>query len=112
MEIETTDAFVGKRVSDLLWANRMTQSDLASRLGLDQSTLSKKLRGVRRWTAEEVVHASAALGVYPADLMPTEIQMLDELTPVKLAHSPAVAAMIAAGRSALVRPEGFEPPTY
>ena len=40
----------------------MTQWDLATRLGLTQATVSRKLHGVRPWFASELVTAADVLG--------------------------------------------------
>lgn len=91
VEEMTTDEYVGRRINDLLWSTRVTQTQLAEALELDQSTLSKKIRGRRRWTAREIVVTSGILGVIATDILPPEPLMLD--MGGTLEFSPAVAAM-------------------
>jgi len=45
-----------------MWRTRVTQTRLAEVLGLDQSTLSKKLRGKRPWSVDELVRVAHVLG--------------------------------------------------
>jgi predicted transcriptional regulator len=55
------DAAVGRRVHMLMWDRHLSQTALAPTLGIDQSALSKKMRGVRPWTLDELVAISAHL---------------------------------------------------
>lgn len=87
----STDTHVGRRINDLLFASDMNQTELAAALDLDQSTLSKKIRGRRRWSALEVVLAANALEVSVTDILPAEPLEMD--MPGTLVKSPAVAAM-------------------
>lgn len=64
----TVDEQIGARVHSEMWQRRVTQTALAKSLGVDQSTISKKLRGERPWFAAEVATAARTLGVTVADL--------------------------------------------
>ena len=52
----------------LLWALKRSQRRLAQESGIDESLLSKKLRGSVSWTASDVDAAARALGVAPGVL--------------------------------------------
>lgn len=45
----------------LMWDRQVKQAELASRLGIQQSALSKKLRGHRPWTVDELLTTAAFL---------------------------------------------------
>jgi transcriptional regulator with XRE-family HTH domain len=64
------DEIVGERVHQLMWRRQIPQRELAEQLRLDQSTLSKKLRGRRTWMLDELLTAARFLGVEYTDLMP------------------------------------------
>ena len=63
------DVVVGTNVHSLMWARRMTQTELGRAIGVDQSTLGKKLRGDRGWSLDQVESAAEVLGVDAAYLM-------------------------------------------
>jgi transcriptional regulator with XRE-family HTH domain len=63
------DATVGRRIHHLMWDRKMTQTRLASALGLTQPGLSKKIRGDRGWSLEDLLRAARALRVTPAELL-------------------------------------------
>ena len=46
----------------IMWDRRMKQAELAEALGLEQSALSKRLRGERGWSVSEVLIAARHLG--------------------------------------------------
>lgn len=48
------DARVGRLVHQMMWDQRLTQTGVAARLGIQQSALSKKLRGERHWSLWEL----------------------------------------------------------
>lgn len=54
-----------------MWDRRITQTMMAPALGLDQSTLSKKLRGVRPWSLVEAIRAADFLRMDVRDLLGT-----------------------------------------
>lgn len=55
------DKIVGRRVHQIMWEQRLTQTALAKQIGLDQSSLGKRLRGDRGWSLDEVHAIAAAL---------------------------------------------------
>lgn len=63
------DAEVGRRVHMLMWDRQMTQTALGNILGIDQSSLAKKLRGQRKWALADLVAAADALGVSAGELL-------------------------------------------
>ncbi|WP_029926311.1 helix-turn-helix domain-containing protein, partial [Nocardia otitidiscaviarum] len=60
------DEFIGERVHAVMWRLKMSQTDLAKKLGITQTALSHKLRGKRPFYAREIGAISRALGVNPA----------------------------------------------
>jgi transcriptional regulator with XRE-family HTH domain len=81
----TTDEKLGRTVHALMWDRHVTNRALAARLGLDESTVARKLRGNRKWTLDEVARVAGVLGVMPADLLP------DWWTPQGASPQPAAA---------------------
>lgn len=74
-----TDAAIGLRVHLIMWERRITQLELGEAIGMDQSSLGKRLRGDRGWTPDQVVAVARALGTTVAylfgetsELTPTE----------------------------------------
>lgn len=66
----TATAIVGKKIHDLLWERRIPQRQLADHIDIDQSTLSRKLRGDRPWTLDEVFSCAGFFDVPLSDLIP------------------------------------------
>jgi len=66
----TADEHVGREVHTLMWQRRMTNRAIAARLGMDESTFARKLRGNRKWALGEVLEVAGILGVPVADLLP------------------------------------------
>lgn len=66
----TTDAHIGERVHHMLWTQGRSQRGLATYLGLNETTLSRKIRGNRPWSVDEVLGAAAYLDCRLADLLP------------------------------------------
>lgn len=66
---ESLDAFVGRRVHMLMWDTKITQTALSHRLGVDQSTLSKRLRGERGWGLDDLRAIAKELGTNMAFLL-------------------------------------------
>jgi len=64
------DTQVGKAIHSHMWDRHITQTAMAPRLGMTQSGLSKKLRGDRPWTLEELYRAADALGCEVEELLP------------------------------------------
>ena len=65
------DTQVGKAIHLHMWDLHITQTSLAPKLGMTQSGLSKKLRGDRPWTLDELYRAAAALDCNVVDLLPS-----------------------------------------
>ncbi len=63
------DVALGRVLHSVLFVRDILQIDLAPKLGLDQSTLSKKLRGIRPWTFAEFLAIAELLSIEPADLL-------------------------------------------
>jgi transcriptional regulator with XRE-family HTH domain len=64
------DTQVGKAIHSHMWDRHITQTAMAPRLGMTQSGLSKKLRGDRPWTLDELYRAADALGCPLDELLP------------------------------------------
>jgi transcriptional regulator with XRE-family HTH domain len=79
------DVLIGQRVHHVLWRRKLQQRELASALGITQSTLSRRLRGESAWFAGDLVAVADALGVSVGWLF---------------------------GEDETVRPKGFEPLTF
>lgn len=54
---------VGERVHQAMWRQRAQQIEIAPELGMDQSTLSRKIRGKRPWSIAELYRLADILGV-------------------------------------------------
>lgn len=54
----------------MMWQRRIRQAELGTRVGIGQSTLSKKLRGEVPMTVDELVKIAGVLQVNPGDLLP------------------------------------------
>ena len=65
------NAEIGALVHQAMFRARTTQVRLAPVLGIGQSALSKKLRGVVPWTAAELLMVAKVLGTDVTDLMPS-----------------------------------------
>jgi transcriptional regulator with XRE-family HTH domain len=63
------DAFIGRRVHQLMWDQKMTQTKLGAALGIDQSTVAKRLRGKMGWPATLVTKTARALNTTSAYLL-------------------------------------------
>lgn len=66
---EIDDAFIGRRVHQVMWDQRVTQTTLGSALGMDQSTVGKRLRGVVGWPAPLLVKTARFLDTTVAYLV-------------------------------------------
>lgn len=103
----TPDFVVGSNVRYLMNDRDVDQPTLAARIGIDQSTLSLKLRGKRKWTVSELVTVS--------DIFNVSIDALArrrDLDPIPGGGSTFQGERpLARGLLKLVGPDGFEPPT-
>ena len=57
------DVLIGQRVHHVLWRRKIQQRELAAKLGITQSTLSRRLRGESAWFAGDLVALAETLGV-------------------------------------------------
>lgn len=76
-DVGADDVLIGEAVHAAMWRARVTQTELARVLGLDQAAVSRRLRGRTAWKASEVRRAAALLGVRMADLLPPDELGLD-----------------------------------
>lgn len=65
----TTNEAIGQRVHSLMWNQRITQEALALALGISQTAVSKKVRGKRPWSVDELLAASIVLGTKPSEIL-------------------------------------------
>lgn len=61
--LRPTEALMGERVHNLIWRAKITQTAFARTLGLSQTALSRKLRGDRAFTLDEILAVSRELRV-------------------------------------------------
>lgn len=66
------DAAVGERVRIALWRSRKTQAELAEKLGVDQGSLSRRLRGRIAWKVTDVYKAADLLQVSVDELLSSQ----------------------------------------
>jgi transcriptional regulator with XRE-family HTH domain len=66
---ESLDVAVGRRVHMLMWDQKLSQTALSKRLGIAQTTLSKKLHGERGWSLDDLQSIAGALHVSMAYLL-------------------------------------------
>jgi transcriptional regulator with XRE-family HTH domain len=53
-----------------MWDRQISSRSMAGQLGIDESTMARKLRGNRKWTLDEVLRVAAVLDVPITDLLP------------------------------------------
>lgn len=68
-EAVSLDMAVGERVHQLMWRAKISQTTFAPKLGLSQAGLSKKLRGERSWSLDEVVAVARIFEISLSDLL-------------------------------------------
>lgn len=90
------DQITGEKIHILMRRRGMSQGELAPHLGIDQSSMSKKLYGKRTWTLDELLAVAQVFDVPITELLPG-----DDYTPV-LEGRGRVGA----------RSKGLEPPTF
>lgn len=78
----SVDAKVGANVHSLLWNRRIQQKTLAGQMGLTESVLSKKLRGLSGWSATQVQIAADFFEIDPGRLyqLPSQPKVQPQLT--------------------------------
>lgn len=69
------DAEIGARVHQAMFRARMSQTRMAPLVGVQQSVLSRKLRGVVAWSAVDVLRAAQALNVPIESLLPAPAEL-------------------------------------
>jgi hypothetical protein len=62
------DAQIGRRVHQLLWDRHITQTEFGRMIGMDQSSVAKRLRGKLGWSAAQVKAAARVLRTSISDL--------------------------------------------
>jgi len=65
-----SNVLIGEHIHTLMWRSGKTQSQLAALLGVDQGSVSRRLRGKREWSGYEIAVTAAWLGVASSELMP------------------------------------------
>lgn len=65
-----TNAALGLGISQYLTGNGLTRADVGDLLGVSGQNISHKIRGRRKWTAEDIAVIAARFGVGPEDLLP------------------------------------------
>lgn len=63
------DQAFGRTVHQQMWDRKISQRAMAPAIGLDQSTLSKKLRGIRPWTFAEMLKVADYMQMDARDLL-------------------------------------------
>ncbi|QBI97722.1 immunity repressor [Gordonia phage Dogfish] len=69
------NSIIGERVHTLMWRQRRTQKELGALLGVDQASISKRLKGDTNWSAFELAATAAWLGESVMALLP-EIEVV------------------------------------
>lgn len=52
---KVANAIIGEKIHQLMWRQKRSQKALGELLGVDQGSISKRLRGKTLWSASEVV---------------------------------------------------------
>lgn len=73
------DTLIGEAVHRAMWRRRLQQIDVAPRAGMTQSALSKKIRGQRPWSVEDVYRVAWAMEVDPSELLALDAPELEPL---------------------------------
>lgn len=71
--VQTIADVVASKIRGQLAAQRIRQEDLASALGLHQTSVSARLSGRTPWTLVEVIDVAAFFGVPLSELVPDSI---------------------------------------
>ena len=58
---EDIDARIGRRVHQLMWDRQVTQTVLGDTIGMDPSSVAKRLRGRLGWNASQLIATASAL---------------------------------------------------
>lgn len=66
----TVNAKVGELVHQHMWRQKVTQTSLASTIGVTQPSIARKLRGERPFSIDELLSIAAALNLPITELLP------------------------------------------
>lgn len=64
-------ALIADRVRELLTESGISGAELARRLGATQSYVSRRVRGVVPWRADELYEIAGVLGISADEFLPT-----------------------------------------
>lgn len=106
----TFSEIVAANVRALAARRGLIPAELALRIGMPNSSLSRRWRGAQQWQLEDLDAVAQALGTTPWAL--TQPAAGDEWEPEPLEWKNAPGPTLAAESGALVRQKGFEPPTF
>ncbi len=67
----TVNEAISSTMAQYLFVNHLTRADLGSILDLPGQSVSGRMRGRTKWSAEEIAILAAYFGVTPNDLMPS-----------------------------------------
>lgn len=67
---DNLNAQVGERVHQVMWRRRVTQTEMAAALGIDQAAVNRRLRGKTAWKLTEIVEVARLLDVRVGELIP------------------------------------------
>jgi hypothetical protein len=73
------DTLIGEAVHRAMWRRRLQQIDVAPRAGMTQSALSKKIRGLRPWSVEDIYRVAWAMDVDPGELLVLDAEEVELL---------------------------------
>ncbi len=110
----THDAALGLAINQQVYIQKIRHDQLGKALGLSKSTISRKLRGLVPWSAEEVSLTAAFLGLDAANLMPSPDGHGGWMPAsfVLPQHAPAMAKAPAVAGALVEPPERIELSTY
>lgn len=91
----STSEHIGEKVHTVMWKKRVTQIELAERLGIGQPALSRKLRGARPWTIDELLDVGRILDVPLSDLLPGDAERETRRYPRGTHRDPSASSRVA-----------------
>ncbi len=100
---DATDRAIGLRIRSRRLEIKMSQTELATSIGVTFQQIQKYEKGVNRVAASTLMEIAEALGVGPINLLPgtAEVEGVDD--PAVLEIMPALALLNAEGRRLLLR---------
>ena len=66
------NSHIGRTIRDLMFEKNKTQVEMALTLGIDQGSMSRRIRGRTDWSPDELVIVARVLGITVAELFPAE----------------------------------------